>query len=179
VNFAPTSAPPATAPSTANLPQPRDVAIPDFTSNTYAPFTAPLTGTISAIASMAVIWAPVQTRFVLRGGYVICSCVVTCTGTDAKFGVLTLFDSDGTTAKPILPLGLYTPTTTAIGDIICGTFPFANAAAARYTAGPFRFSLGRGYRSTGVNNKLVIGGNRDIGAGVFNLYGLVWGVQEL
>jgi len=104
--------------------------------------------------------------------------VTTCTGTDAKLGVLSFYDSDGTTPKVFMPLGFYTPTTTAIGDIVCGVFPFANAAAARYTAVPFSFDLGRGYTSVAKGNKLVIGGNRDIGAGAFNITGLLWGVQE-
>ena len=37
--YAPTSAPRSSMPTTANLPQPRDVAMPDFTSNVYVPFS--------------------------------------------------------------------------------------------------------------------------------------------
>lgn len=165
-------------PASTNLPQPRDVSFPDFTSNTYAPFAFAITGNISQNTSMGVLWAPVQARFVLRGGYILAICVANLVGGGPT--ILQLFDEKGFESTPqyVMPVGMYNPTTTVAGDLICGAYPAgANAAGARMAAVPFEFDLGRGYRSRAIGNRLLIGGG-NIGAGQIYVSGLVWGVQE-
>ena len=160
--FAPTSAPPSSMPTSANLPQPRDVALPDFTSNTYVPFQGTITGNITATASMFPAWVPKETRFILRGGYVQILCITSCAGT-AAHAMLWFFDEG--LGQPVLPITFYHGTATPAGwvnDII-----------------PWHFDLGRGYKSVAKNNRLMVGGTTGIGAGQFYCTGLLWGVQEL
>jgi hypothetical protein len=162
--YAPTSAPPASMPSTANLPQPRDVAIPDFTSNTYVPVYTVLTGDIAADANKIAVWSPKETRFVLRGGYIHVACIVSCAGTPVaglSDGELTLQDE----SAPILAITNYHITKTLAG--------WVNAIT------PWHFDLGKGYKSATKNNRLRIGGSIGIGTGQFFVTGLLWGVQEL
>jgi hypothetical protein len=160
--YAPTSAPRSSMPTTANLPQPRDVAMPDFTSNVYVPFTGSLTGNINLAANMLAAWAPRETRFVLRGGYVQIVCGTSCAGT-ANSAVLSFYDE--LAAQPILPITTYNGTGTLINWVNSVT--------------PWHFDLGKGYKSQGKNNRLLIGGTLAIGAGLFYCTGLLWGVQEL
>jgi len=160
--YAPTSAPPASMPSTANLPQPRDVAVPDFTSNTYVAFSGTITGTITNTVNMLAVWSPKETRFVLRGGYVHILCLASLAGT-ATAGELWFFDE--TTAQPVLPITSYHGTLTLVN--------WVNAIT------PWHFDLGKGYKSMTKNNRLLIGGTLAIGSGQLYCAGLLWGVQEL
>ena len=159
--YAPTSAPPASMPSTVNLPQPRDVAVPDFTSNTYVPFAVSLTGNIHLGAGRLPVWTPKETKFVLRGGYVHVLCLASLAGA-ANAGELWFYDeSDGF----VLPITSYNGTLTLVN--------WVNAIT------PWHFDLGKGYKSQTKNNRLLIGGTLAIGAGVLYCTGLLWGVQEL
>jgi hypothetical protein len=176
--YAPVSAPKSSMPTTTNLPQPRDVALPDFTSNVYVPFNFNCTGAINTAAGMKAAWIPVQTRFVLRGGYILAYCTTTCTGASALPSAFSFYDGEVAAPTHIVTVGMYHAGTTAVGDIVVGVSPFANAPAARFTAVPFSFDLGRGYRSRTKGNSLLIGGSRDIGAGIIQAYGMVWGIQE-
>jgi hypothetical protein len=157
-NFAPTSAPKSSMPTTTNIPQSRDVAIPDFTSNTYAAFNVTITGNIATPGSMGLVWAPRETRFVLRGGYVHILCLVALVG---AIGELWLYDELST--QPALPITNYGPTTLA---------GWVNAII------PWHFDLGKGLKSQAKNNRLLIGGTTTIGAGQLQCSGQVWGVQE-
>jgi hypothetical protein len=167
--------PRSSLPVSPNLPQPREVVAPDFTSNVYIPIFMSITGAISTLANRGPIWVPIQSRFILRGGYFLCYVdVAALAGTAGSVNVLELYDE----SIAILPLGLYGGTA-PVGDIITGTFPYANAAAnVRQTALPWGFDLGKGYRSVTLENRLMVGGNRDIGAGKIIVTGMVWGVQE-
>jgi len=158
--FAPTSAPPASMPTSANLPQPRDVAMPDFTSNTYVPFSGTLTGTITT--NLLAVWSPRETRFVLRGGYVHILCTTSLAGTAAP-GELWFYDE--TNAAQVMPITSYHGTLTLVN--------WVNAIT------PWHFDLGKGYKSLTKNNRLMIGGTLAIGAGQLYCAGLLWGVQEL
>jgi len=160
--YAPTSAPRSSMPTTANLPQPRDVAVPDFTSNTYVPFSGTITGTITSTANMLAVWSPRETRFVLRGGYVHILCLASLAGT-ATAGELLFFDE--TTSDPVIPITSYNGTGTLIN--------WVNSIS------PWHFDLGKGYKSKVKNNRLLIGGTLAIGAGQLYCAGLLWGVQEL
>jgi hypothetical protein len=160
--YAPTSAPPSTLANAQNLPQPRDVAIPDFTSNTYVGFNGTLTGDISNPANMLSVWTPKETKFVLRGGYVLVVCETAAAGA-VGYGTLAFFDN--ILAQPVLPICPYIANNTPVGwvsDIV-----------------PWHFDLGKGFKSIGKNNVLKIGGTVTIGAGVFRCTGLVWGIQEI
>jgi hypothetical protein len=158
--YAPTSAPPASMPSTANLPQPRDVAVPDFTSNTYVPFAGVLTGNINTLAGRLPVWAPRETRFVLRGGYVHVLCTVSLAGAALR-GELWFYDE----TDLVMPITSYDGTLTLQN--------WVNAIT------PWHFDLGKGYKSAAKNNRLMIGGTLAIGAGILYCAGLLWGVQEL
>src|SRR4030095_16475268 len=160
--YAPTSAPPASMPTSTNLPQPRDVAVPDFTSNTYVPFIASMSGNIVSAANMGVAWAPRETRFVLRGGYIHVLCTVSCAG-GALHGEL--WFCDATMSHPVLPITNYHGTQTLQSWVNSIT--------------PWHFDLGKGYKSLTKNNRLMIGGTLDIGVGRLYCAGLLWGVQEL
>jgi hypothetical protein len=160
--YAPTSAPRSSMPTTANLPQPRDVAMPDFTSNVYVPFSGTITGTITSTANMLAVWSPRETRFVLRGGYIHILCLVSLGGA-ATAGELLFFDE--TNAQPVLPITSYNGTGTLIN--------WVNAVT------PWHFDLGKGFKSAVKNNRLLIGGTLAIGAGQLYCSGLLWGVQEL
>ena len=160
--YAPTSAPRSSMPTTANLPQPRDVAMPDFTSNVYVPFSGTITGDITNTANMLNVWSPRETRYVLRGGYVHILCLASLAGT-ATAGELLFFDE--TNAQPVLPITSYHGTLTLIN--------WVNAIT------PWHFDLGKGFKSAVKNNHLRIGGTLAIGAGQLYCSGLLWGVQEL
>ena len=160
--YAPTSAPPASLPNLQNLPQPRDVAVPDFTSNTYVPFYGAMTGDITAAANYLAVWTPKETRFVLRGGYVQVLCTANCAGTAAHAMLLFI---DETSLAPVLPITFYHGTLTTAGYVAAVT--------------PWHFDLGKGYKSTAKNNRLRIMGSQGIGGGSFICSGLLWGVQEL
>jgi hypothetical protein len=159
--YAPTSAPPSTLANAQNLPQPRDVAVPDFTSNTYVPFAGVLTGNINASANWLAVWSPRETRFVLRGGYVHILCTVSLAGT-ANPGELWFYDD---TSGFVLPITSYHGTLTLVN--------WVNAIT------PWHFDLGKGFKSATKNNRLMIGGTLAIGAGQLYCSGLLWGVQEL
>lgn len=161
--YAPTSAPPSTLANAQNLPQPRDVAIPDFTSNVYVPFNVLMSGPDINVANAATVWAPRETRFVLRGGYVFIDCEADCTGA-AAVGFLRFLDV-GSTTGTVLTICSYRPNATKTGEV--------NDIV------PWKFDLGKGYKSQEKNAILKIGGNSAIGTGVFRASGLVWGVQEL
>jgi hypothetical protein len=164
--YAPTSAPKSTLPTSTNLPQSRDVAIADFTSNTYVPFSILLTGDIAADANMVAVWSPKETRFVLRGGCIQVLCLTSCAGTPVggySFGEL-IFHDELTSAR-IFPITTYHITQTLAG--------WVNAIT------PWNFDLGKGYKSAAKNNRLRIGGSIGIGTGVFYCIGMLWGVQEL
>jgi hypothetical protein len=160
-DYAPVTAPKSSLPMATNIPQPRDVAMPDFTSNTYVPFAGVLTGNINTAANMVVAWAPRETRFVLRGGYVHILCTASLAGA-ASPGEL-LFQDE--TANIVLPITSYHGTQTLVN--------WVNAIS------PWHFDLGKGYKSAAKNNRLLIGGTLAIGAGLLYCTGLVWGVQEL
>jgi hypothetical protein len=164
--YAPVSAPKSSLPTATNLPQPRDVAIPDFTSNTFVPFSVVLTGDISVDAGMVAVWSPRETRFVLRGGYIHVLCLASCAGTPVggiSVGELLFFDE--LTSARIFPITNYHITQTLAG--------WVNAIT------PWHFNLGKGYKSLTKNNRLRIGGSIGIGAGQFYCTGQLWGVQEL
>jgi len=161
-DYAPVTAPRSSLPMATNIPQPRDVAMPDFTSNTYVPFWGQITGVINATANMLPVWTPKETRFVLRGGYISIVCTSSCTGPG---GVATLSFFDEASSPPILPITSYHTTQTLVG--------WVNAVV------PWHFDLGKGYKSKAKNNRLLIGGQLAIGTGVFECSGLLWGVQEL
>lgn len=164
--YAPTSAPPASMPATANLPQPRDVAVPDFTSNTYVPVNGVLTGDISNAANWIAIWSPRETRFVLRGGYLSVLCFTSCAGTAVgSVGDGNLFFYDEVAASPVMSITAYHITKTQAG--------WVNSII------PWHFDLGKGYKSQAKNNRLRVGGSIGIGGGQFWVTGLLWGVQEL
>jgi len=150
-------------PTTANLPQPRDVAIPDFTSNTYVPFNGVITGDLTNTANMLAVWSPRETRFVLRGGYVQIVCFISCAGPAAQPGELWFFDE--VYGQRVLPITSYHGTQTLVN--------WVNAIT------PWHFDLGKGYKSMAKNNRLLIGGTLSIGAGQLYCAGLLWGVQEL
>jgi len=160
--YAPTSAPRSSMPTTANLPQPRDVAMPDFTSNTYVPFAGTITGNIHFPGGMLVVWAPRETRFVLRGGYVHILCTTSLAGA-ASAGELGFYDEQPT--QLILPITSYHGTGTLINWVNNVT--------------PWHFDLGKGYKSATKNNRLLLGGTQPIGLGTLWCVGLLWGVQEL
>src|SRR5262245_36209818 len=107
--------PRSSLPVSSNLPQPREVVTPDFTSNVYVPVSGQLTGAIDLAANMLAAWTPVQTRFVLRGGYIMVHCTTDCAGTPGP-ARLNLFDNSVTNL--VLPLGLYDAGTTKTGDIV-------------------------------------------------------------
>jgi len=161
-DYSPVTAPKSSLPAATNLPQPRDVAIPDFTSNTYVPFSGTITGNITAAANMLVAWAPKETRFVLRGGYVHILCTTSCAGA-ASAGELGFYDEG--LGFPIMPITSYHGTLTLVNWVNSIT--------------PWHFDLGKGFKSLTKNNRLLIGGTLSIGAGVFYCAGLLWGVQEL
>jgi len=152
-------------PLTTHLPEPRDVALPDFTSDTYVSVNVTLTGAIDAAANWGTIWAPRESRFVLRGGYLFVLCYLPCNGPlgagVVADSVLSLYDE----AAPslVLPITSYKNTTPAgwVNDIV-----------------PWHFDLGKGYRSKLKNNRLRVGGTVGIGTGQIWVTGLVWGVQD-
>jgi len=160
--YAPVSAPKSSLPTSTNLPQPRDVAIPDFTSNTYVPVSGVITGNITTSANMLVAWAPKETRFVLRGGYIHVLCLTSLAGA-ASGGELWFFDE--TLTQTVLPITTYHGTQTLQN--------WVNAIT------PWHFDLGKGYKSLTKNNRLMIGGTLAIGTGQLYCAGLLWGVQEL
>jgi hypothetical protein len=145
-------------PTTANVPQPRDVAVPDFTSNTYVPFSGAITGNLTSVPSMLVVWAPKETRFVLRGGYIHVLCTVSCAGA-ASAGELGFYDEGF--GFPIMPITSYHGTQTLVN--------WVNAIT------PWHFDLGKGFKSLAKNNRLLIGGTLAIGAGTLYCSGIVWG----
>jgi hypothetical protein len=149
-------------PTTANLPQPRDVAIPDFTSNVYVAFAGTITGDITITANMLAVWAPRETRFVLRGGYVHIVCTTSLAGT-ANAAELWFYDE--TSTQRVQPITSYHGTQTLVNWVNSIT--------------PWHFDLGKGFKSATKNNRLLIGGTLAIGAGALYCSGLLWGVQEL
>jgi hypothetical protein len=159
-DYAPVTAPKSSLPMATNIPQPRDVALPDFTANTYVPFWGQLTGVINAPANFLSVWTPKETRFVLRGGYITIVCSSSCAGIAAATS-LSFFDE----SSIIMPITTYHTTQTLVG--------WVNAIT------PWHFDLGKGYKSKAKNNRLMIGGQLPIGTGIFECSGLVWGVQEL
>lgn len=168
--------PRSTLPASANLPQPREVVMPDFTSNTFAAFSATITGDISLVANMLAIWSPRETRFTLRGGYILVLCTTNLAGAGTQ-AILSLFDEAAN--QPVLPLGIYAPAATLAGDPVVGSWPAGTAGGgARLFCVPWEFDLGRGYRSLAKNNRLLIGGGAGIGGGALRCAGLIWGVQE-
>jgi hypothetical protein len=158
--YAPTSAPPSTLANAQNLPQPRDVAVPDFTSNTYVAVAGILTGNINLLANQLAVWSPRETRFVLRGGYIHILCTTSLAGA-ASPGELWFNDE----SAPVMPITSYHGTLTLQN--------WVNAIT------PWHFDLGKGYKSAAKNNRLMIGGTLAIGAGIIYCAGLLWGVQEL
>lgn len=161
---------PSLLPSTS-APQPREVLIPDATSDTFAPFVGGITGDISAVANMMTVWTPIGTSFILRGGYVLAVCDVALAGA-LPVAFLSLYDGDNT--HRFMPLGLYRPNATLAGEVICGE---EITAATRPNAVPWRFDLGKGYRSLSPKNKILIGGGAAIGAGSIIVQGMLWGIQ--
>ena len=161
---------PSLLPSTS-APQPREVLIPDQTSDTYAPFRGQITGTIQLAASMMTLWTPIGTTFVVRGGYMLAVCLATCTGAAAA-GILGLFD--GSELHPFFPVGLYFPAAQAVGEVIVGDDV---TTGTRPHAVPWRFDLGKGYRSMAASNKILLGGTNTIGTGIIYVQGMLWGIQ--
>jgi hypothetical protein len=160
--YAPTSAPRSSMPATANVPQSRDVALADFTSNVYVPFAGTITGDITNTANMLAVWSPRETRFVLRGGNVHILCTTSLAGT-ATAAELWFYDE--LAAQPVLSITSYHGTLTLVNWVNDIT--------------PWHFDLGKGFKSAGKNNRLRIGGTLAVGAGVLYCSGLLWGVQEL
>lgn len=160
-DYAPVTAPKSSLPMATNIPQPRDVAMPDFTSNTYVPFNGSLTGAIQT--TLLPVWTPRETRFVLRGGYVHILCTTSCAAGGANAAELWFYDE--TTAAPVLPITSYHSNQTLVNWVNSVT--------------PWHFDLGKGYKSLAKNNRLMIGGTAGIATGVFFCQGLLWGVQEL
>jgi hypothetical protein len=111
------------------------------------------------------VWAPKETRFVLRGGYVHILCWASCAGTPvggSSVGELCFYDEQQTNI--VLSITNYHITQTLAGWVNSIT--------------PWHFDLGKGYRSKLKNNRLQIGGTVGIGVGHFYCSGLLWGIQE-
>ena len=139
--------------------------MPDFTSNTYVPFSGIHHRQHHHHGEHArPCGRPAERR-------ATCSAAATSTSSASRHSrarrppASSLF-FDETDAQPVLPITSYNGTLTL-------------HELGQRASHPGTSISGKGYKSAVKNNRLLIGGTLAIGAGQLYCSGLLWGVQEL